>query len=267
MKKGVLITIIVMLLPLLVFDCAKKPEKELEKAVAAVDSAKMVGVDQWAGDYLQEAVDSLNRGKALIESKDYKQARKVLQSATALAYTGIEKAEKAKQLAAEKEKERQRKLAEEKRQKELAAQKAAEEQKKKEAAEKAKRLQTRQYTVKKGDCLWNIAISEYDDPLYWHKIYKNNKDKIEDYNLIYPGQVLTLPPAEKEVVTKPVKPKKPVSGGKNYTVVKGDCLWNIAQQQYGNPLLWKQIYEQNKDVIENPDLIFPDQILDIPPKP
>ncbi len=269
MKRDLLIAIIVMLFPLLVFDCAKKPKKELQEAVAAVDSAKMMEVDQWVGDYLKEAVDSLNRGKELIEAKDYESAKKTLRMATDLARKGMQKAQQVKKLAAEQEKaarERQKKLAEEKRKKEEAAQKAAEEKKKKEAAERAKRMQTRQYTVKKGDCLWNIAKREYGNPMYWNNIYKNNKDKIDNYNLIYPGQVLTLPPMEKEKAVKAVKAKPP-SSGKTYTVVKGDCLWSIAQQQYGNPLLWKQIYEQNNDIIENPDMIFPDQILDIPPKP
>ena len=37
---------------------------------------------------------------------------------------------------------------------------------------------------------------------------------------------------------------------KTYTVVKGDCLWNIAQKFYGNGSLYTKIYEANKEVID-----------------
>ncbi|MCS7184564.1 MAG: LysM peptidoglycan-binding domain-containing protein [bacterium] len=43
-----------------------------------------------------------------------------------------------------------------------------------------------------------------------------------------------------------------------------DCLWNIAKRVYGNPYMWKKIYEANKDIIKNPNLIFPKQVLLIP---
>jgi peptidoglycan hydrolase CwlO-like protein len=53
----------------------------------------------------------------------------------------------------------------------------------------------------------------------------------------------------------------------NYTVVKGDCLWNIAKKKehYGNGFAWPVIYKANRDNIKNPDLIYPDQVFSIPP--
>lgn len=51
------------------------------------------------------------------------------------------------------------------------------------------------YTVKKGDCLWNIAKKFYGNGSKYTKIYDANKDKIKSPNLIYPGQVLTIPKA------------------------------------------------------------------------
>ncbi len=52
-----------------------------------------------------------------------------------------------------------------------------------------------QYTVIPDDCLWKIAsyISVYNDASQWPKIYEANKDKIKDPDLIYPGQVFTIP--------------------------------------------------------------------------
>lgn len=49
------------------------------------------------------------------------------------------------------------------------------------------------YTVKSGDCLWNIAKKQLGNGADYTKIYNLNKDKIKNPNLIYPGQVLTLP--------------------------------------------------------------------------
>ncbi len=49
------------------------------------------------------------------------------------------------------------------------------------------------YTVKAGDCLWNIAKKQLGNGADYTKIYNLNKDKIKNPNLIYPGQVLTLP--------------------------------------------------------------------------
>ncbi|MGH7512414.1 MAG: LysM peptidoglycan-binding domain-containing protein [Gemmatimonadales bacterium] len=56
----------------------------------------------------------------------------------------------------------------------------------------------------------------------------------------------------------------PPAGGRTYTVVKGDSLSKIAKQFYGNASQWKRIYEANKDVIKNPDLIYPGQTFKIP---
>jgi nucleoid-associated protein YgaU len=52
----------------------------------------------------------------------------------------------------------------------------------------------------------------------------------------------------------------------DYTVVRGDCLWNIAKKKdfYGNGFAWPNIYKANRDKIKNPDLIFPKQVFKIP---
>jgi nucleoid-associated protein YgaU len=49
------------------------------------------------------------------------------------------------------------------------------------------------YTVKSGDSLSKIAKHVYGDADKWHAIYEANKDKIKNPDLIYPGEVLTLP--------------------------------------------------------------------------
>ena len=49
-----------------------------------------------------------------------------------------------------------------------------------------------------------------------------------------------------------------------YVVVKGDTLSSIARRQYGDAHKWGRIYEANRDLIKDPDLIYPGQHLRIP---
>ncbi|TGM01051.1 lipoprotein LipL71 [Leptospira barantonii] len=60
-------------------------------------------------------------------------------------------------------------------------------------------------------------------------------------------------------------------GWKRYVVrkkVPADCLWRISKDKrhYGTAKLWRRIYEANRGKIKNPNLIFPKQVLLIPPK-
>lgn len=69
--------------------------------------------------------------------------------------------------------------------------KKASTKKKKRSTKKTSKKKT--YTVKKGDCLWNIAKKFYGNGSKYTVIYNANKSKIKNPNLIYPGQVLTIP--------------------------------------------------------------------------
>jgi nucleoid-associated protein YgaU len=49
-----------------------------------------------------------------------------------------------------------------------------------------------------------------------------------------------------------------------HTVAKGDTLGKIAKQYYGNAMKYPVIFEANKPMLTNPDLIYPGQVLRIP---
>ena len=53
--------------------------------------------------------------------------------------------------------------------------------------------QTKTYTVKKSDTLWGIAKKYYGNGAKYPTIYNANKGKIKNPNLIYVGQVFTIP--------------------------------------------------------------------------
>ena len=108
------------------------------------------------------------------------------------------------------------------------------------------------YSVVRGDCLWNISGQEaiYADPIKWPRIYRANRDQIENPNLIYPGQVFAVPR----------------NWPSQHTVIRDEWLSKIAGywEVYDNFREWPRLYEANRDQINDPDLIHPGQVLDIP---
>ncbi len=74
-------------------------------------------------------------------------------------------------------------------------------------------------------------------------------------------------PAEpsEPVVTEPSEPTQPTQPIANtHVVVKGDNLSKLALKYLGNANKWKVIYEANKSVIKDPNLIYVGQTLTIP---
>ncbi|TYA60199.1 peptidoglycan-binding protein LysM [Formosa maritima] len=49
-----------------------------------------------------------------------------------------------------------------------------------------------------------------------------------------------------------------------HTVISGDTLGKIAKKFYGNAMKYPVIFEANKPMLKNPDLIYPGQVLRIP---
>lgn len=109
-----------------------------------------------------------------------------------------------------------------------------------------------QYTVVRGDNLWNISKKEqiYDDPYMWPRIYIANC-RIKNPDLIYPDWVLTIPRGV---------------GPNQHLVVRGEWLSKIAgySEVYGDVSKWHELYQANRDQIADPDLIYPAQVLDVP---
>jgi nucleoid-associated protein YgaU len=57
---------------------------------------------------------------------------------------------------------------------------------------------------------------------------------------------------------------KPAVVERSVTVEKGDTLSKISKDAYGKAKFWKQIFEANRDVLKDPDKIFPGQVLKLP---
>lgn len=108
------------------------------------------------------------------------------------------------------------------------------------------------HVVEKGEFLQKISEYEkiYADPTKWPRIYRANKDKITDPNLIYPGWELVVPR----------------DWPSTWTVVEGEYLGKIAGywEVYGDRMAWPKLFEANKNQIKDPDMIWPEWQLSIP---
>jgi nucleoid-associated protein YgaU len=77
-----------------------------------------------------------------------------------------------------------------------------------------------------------------------------------DFSNVRSGGSSTAPSA--------VQPTATSGSQTTYVVAKGDSLSKIAAREYGDANKWRTIYEANKDLISDPDLIHPGQTLKIP---
>ena len=112
------------------------------------------------------------------------------------------------------------------------------------------------HDVARGDSLWAIAGARYGDPTSWPRIHDANRDTIANPDRIYPSQRLRIP----VIAVNP----SPLGPPTTHRVERGDSLWRIAADVYGAPVQWTRIYEANRTRIEDPDLIYPGQVLTIP---
>ncbi|MGH7788647.1 MAG: LysM peptidoglycan-binding domain-containing protein [Candidatus Binatia bacterium] len=82
-----------------------------------------------------------------------------------------------------------------------------------------------------------------------------------NFSNVQSGSSSTAPPPQ-----PPATPAPAPAAPRTYTVAAGDSLSKIAKKVYGDANQWKRIFEANRDVIKNPDLIHPGQTLKIPDK-
>lgn len=112
------------------------------------------------------------------------------------------------------------------------------------------------YIVKPGDTLRRIALNECGNPSRYVQIAEANKDVIKNVDIIADGTVITIP--HYLLVQKR-------QSGNTYVVKPGDFLTRIAEKVYGDPAKYEVIFNANRDILDNPDTIFPDMVLTIPP--
>ena len=77
----------------------------------------------------------------------------------------------------------------------------------------------RSYTVQPGDTLYGISQRYWGNGKYWPALYQANRSKISDPNLIYAGQVVTVPSGRHQATSAPAPstpaPSTPASASSN----------------------------------------------------
>ena len=92
-----------------------------------------------------------------------------------------------------------------------------------------------------------------------------DNQKTRELAILIAGNVKGVQKVVADGLTAPApKPEEPVSKDEFYEIKSGDTLGKIAKQFYGSAGKYMRIFEANRDVIENPDRIYPGQKIRIP---
>lgn len=119
------------------------------------------------------------------------------------------------------------------------------------------------HSVQEGESLWKIALKYFNSGYNWVDIAAENG--LKSPNKILPGMELTIPNVRRRIPLSQVVQNQPNSVPitlDNYSVVKGDSLWNIALRAYGDGFRWMEIAKVNK--LTNPNIIHPGNVLTLP---
>ncbi|MEX2672584.1 MAG: LysM peptidoglycan-binding domain-containing protein [Phycisphaeraceae bacterium] len=114
--------------------------------------------------------------------------------------------------------------------------------------------------VKENETLSKIADQYYGDPGYYEVIYEANRNAISNPNFVRPGVRLVIPDKagtvarrQTESPAETTQEQPPTARTQTYTIREKDTIWALADRFYGNGAKWKELYELNKDKIDNPD--------------
>lgn len=199
--------------------CATTPSAEQEAATQAIAEAKAAVAEAQAGGWSNaEAENLLRQAEEAYEAKDYAKAtelanksKQYVAASKAIfdAKAAVAAAEavgspwrdtdnligQAEQALSEGDTAKAIQLANEaRRQAENALRQAEAEKARLATAATPTASADSSYTVVRGDSLWHISgkSSVYGNPYQWPLLYKANRSKIKDADLIYPGQELTV---------------------------------------------------------------------------
>jgi len=137
------------------------------------------------------------------------------------------------------------------------------------------------YKVVKGDDLWHISEKYYKSGYNYVDIMSENK--LSGKGVITAGMELRIPKVEAKKITV-VELKKEIAisdkgdvvkqttledGMKSietgeYTTQKGDSFWKLAVRAYGDGYKWTKIFQANKKLFANPNILYAGVKITIP---
>ena len=102
------------------------------------------------------------------------------------------------------------------------------------------------HTVQKNENLKILAFGYYGDEERWEKLYRLNKDRIKNPNMIFPGQELKVMGYDDRFDYQI----------ETHVIKAGETLKSIAKQYLGDEDRWEEIMALNKKAIKNPNKIY-----------
>ena len=107
-----------------------------------------------------------------------------------------------------------------------------------------------EHVVYYGESLSSISQKELGSEKYWNSIYEWNKEVLgKNSALIFPYQILKI--------RKPASYEIEIVFDDLYIVSTGETLWSIAKTIYKDEYAWSLLLHDNKETLENPDIIYP----------
>jgi len=121
----------------------------------------------------------------------------------------------------------------------------------------------RQYLEVKTHGLSNLDVQFDDGTVTLCGDCKNQA--VRDQAILIAGNVQGVSKVVADDLRAPEpKPEEPEEKAEIYEIVSGDTLGGIAKRYYGNASKYTKIFEANKDIISDPNKIYPGQKIRIP---
>lgn len=109
-------------------------------------------------------------------------------------------------------------------------------------------ISNKQYKVLKNETLMWVAFKIYGDYSKWKELKELNKKVLKGSNIVRAGTVLQYMSDGTDFVWAPQ--------GDPRLIKRGDTLGYISKDVYGTLKRWKDLWENNKPMIKDPNKIF-----------
>ena len=87
---------------------------------------------------------------------------------------------------------------------------------------------------------------------------------VRDHAILIAGNIKGVEKVNADGLTAPEEPPEEVAKDEVYEIKSGDTLGAIAKQFYGKASQYMRIFEANRDIIDDPNKIYPGQKIRIP---
>jgi len=106
----------------------------------------------------------------------------------------------------------------------------------------------KEYKVQKNETLMLIAFKLYGNPQKWRDLASKNPKVVSQAGIVKAGSVLKYAAPSQEFVWSP--------NGSPYLIKNGDTLGTISKEVYQTMSKWKLIWENNRQMIKDPNKIY-----------